>query len=258
MRYFVLVAILSLMNLLTAYGRQKDTVVLTPGHAVLSNVKLKPGKSSYVFTLTKDGTTKQVGGLKEELVKLPWQGQPHYLRVCHIKFGNNSILDSGLAELSTLAPVYHRSYQTNKQMLFDFAGTVITGSVNSMDSMGQRSNPVHHSVTHRLFDSYYEDIIARTLPFDNGFVFKFPEYIYERGGLVWSTGKVIANGKHEVEDTLAMRTAEVHFYEHDDKGAVTRETIYVIDIDDRSIQSREYIMGTTRILMSPKRAVPGA
>jgi len=41
-----------------------------------------------------------------------------------------------------------------------------------------------------LFDSYYEAVIARTIELKDGFLFKYPDFIYEEGGMVWQSGKI--------------------------------------------------------------------
>lgn len=232
-----------------AFAQQKDTILLIPGYSLLNCGKLKTGKSSYEFFLKKNGQQQAVGGLQEDLKKITYQGKSHYLRVCHITFGANTILDSGLAATYSLQPVFHRSLQPGKKMLFDFQGSLVLGSVDSRDSTGSHLLPVNHTSSHILFDSYFEDIIARSLPFKKGMVLRFPEYIYERGGQVWSIVEIKGLKKIEQSKNATIKCREIHFYEMDSKGNTTRETIYFIDENSRSILSREYIIGNTRILM---------
>jgi hypothetical protein len=234
------------------FSQEKDTVLLTPGHSLLKGHRLKTGRSSFTFLLTKDGQQQKVGGLQEDLQVVSVDHVQSYLRICQISFGANKILDSGLAAVGSLLPVYHRSFQTKKVMRFDFSPGMVAGTITNLDSTGERIEPVRHPVTLALFDSYYEDIIARCLSFKKGLVFKFPEYIYERGGEVWSTGEIIGPQKKQDGKGRAVDAWEIRFYEHDGKGAIVRQTTYFISAKDRNILSREYKMGSTILLMAPE------
>lgn len=234
------------------FSQEKDTLLLTPGHSLLKGHQLKTGRSSFTFLLTKDGQQQKVGGLQEDLQAVTVDHVQSYLRVCQISFGANKILDSGLAAVSSLQPVYHRSFQTKKVMRFDFSAGMVAGAITHLDSTGERIEPVRHAVTLPLFDSYYEDIIARSLSFKKGLVFKFPEYIYERGGEVWSTGAIVGPQKKQDSKGSEVDAWEIRFYEHDGKGVVVRQTTYFISAKDRNILSREYKMGSTVLLMMPE------
>ena len=230
MKIFLLSVLLSLC--ITEIFAQTDTLLLRPGSKQLSTKHFRNYTAEYDFFIYKNGVEQKVGGLKESFSISNAMG----LRVANISFGNNKILDSGLLELKTLTPLYHRSLQTNKRMSFDFDGTVINGAVTRGDSV----QPVHFENSTPLFDSYFEDLLVTAIPLKKGLHFKFPEFIYERGGLVWSTGQVLGSGT-------------VVFFEKDNSGNTVRTTTYKMDAHRRII-SREYKTATSTMIM--RRSMP--
>jgi hypothetical protein len=108
------------------------------------------------------------------------------LRVAKIILPGRDILDSGLVDISILKPLYHHSHQTTKTMLFQFEGVREYEIVKT----AQQTDTVQMSFSHPLFDSYYETLIAKTNELKDGFLFNYPDFIYEQGGLVWQSGKI--------------------------------------------------------------------
>ena len=87
-------------------------------------------------------------------------------------------------------PLYHRSHQTTKTMLLNFDGKKVIGTIET----NKHKDTINVGYSYPLFDSYYETLIARTMELKDGFIFKFPDFVYEEGGLVWQSGKVEKNG----------------------------------------------------------------
>lgn len=243
MKVFSLFAIL-LSVTLNSYAQSPDTILITPNSRELHSRSLQNYSASYDFFRMQDGSETIIGGLEETLIILSNSNRKSVLRVCKIKFGTNSILDSGLCKLPGLAPIYHRSHQSQRNMSFDFIGNTVTGSVTTVAD--NSNTPVKYASTISLFDSYYEDIIAKTITLKDGLLFKFPEYIYERGGLVWSTGQVRIDSSTSGTNSPVWK---VSFYERNDKYDIVRTTNYRIDQKTRNIISREYITPTARITM---------
>lgn len=225
-----------------SFAQKKDTVLITAGSNRLQSHVLKDYDASYDFFRIKDGVETRVGDIAIHFQVFPQKNQA--LLVAKIKFGENSILDSGLCQLKGLSPIYHRSHQTRKTMMLDFKDSNVAGKVILKTDTENKIDNVNYQPSAPLFDSFYEDIIAKTLdPKTNG-LFKFPEFIYERGGTVWSVGEVLK----------AERSSEsiVKFYELNSKKEVERTTTYVIDIASREILQREYALGSTKIVMKKK------
>jgi len=228
-----------------SYSQSGDTVFIVPGDNFLQSAQLTDYKIKYDFILFKNGTETKVGGLEDNFQIITRGKEKLGLRICHIRFGANSILDSGLCILKGLAPIYHRSIQTNKILSLNFNSESVNGYIISITDTINKKEAIQYKTSTPLFDSYYEDMIAKTIQFKKGLTFKFAEYIYERGGIVWSSGEVVNKEKKTNGDWVW----KVVFYEKNSEGKTQRTTTYLIKELDREIISREYKTETSRILM---------
>jgi hypothetical protein len=231
----VLLSIIVLLTPLISLAQQKDTVLITAGHPILESDKLKAYKARYDFFRVKDGAETKIGGMDENFMVLTKDGQKQGLRICNIVFGANTILDSGLCYINGLKPIYHKSIQTKKKISLDFHNELVSGFIVTQNESGDKKESINHTSTVSLFDSYYESMVAQTVKLKKGFVFKFAEYIYERGGTVWSVGEVIGD-----EEIAGKRIWTVMMYEKGARGETTRTTTYKINEQDRSVLSYEY------------------
>lgn len=241
------IAVAITLNLLsiTVFAQKRDTVLLLPGNDLLETSNLTAYDAAYDFFRVTAGTETKVGGLDEQFTVLKKGSEKLGLRICKITFGSNNILDSGLCKLTGLKPIYHRSNQTAKILSVNFDGEKVAGFVTLLtgDQANKKEAILYQSSTPN-FDSYYEDMIARTISKKKGLLFKFPEYIFERGGQVWSIGEVVgkeANGK----DTAWT----IRFYEKDNKGETVRTTTYRVSESTGKIVYREYLFGKNKITM---------
>ncbi len=233
-------------------AQKKDTVLFVPGANQLQSLLLSDYTNKYDFFSVKDGAETLTGSLEDNFTTYGTGKNKQALRTCRIVFGTNTILDSGLCELNGLKPVYHRSVQTKKILHLDFSNNIVSGDVVLL-SDDNKKEQIHCETAVPLFDSYYEDIIAKSLKFEPGTVFRFPEYIYERGGIVWSWGEI--TGSAEMNDAGNKITAcTIRFYETNPAKEIIRTTVYQVNEQNREIISREYVTANGRTVMR-KRVV---
>jgi hypothetical protein len=101
--------------------------------------------------------------------------------------GGGEIVDTAIAEVSTMRAVAHRSHQPTRTMRFEFVGENAEGTVNSTapaTDSATGSPIVHQSVGGAIFDSNVIDLVVASLPLVAGFSTELPFFIYERGGRV--------------------------------------------------------------------------
>lgn len=164
----------------------QDTTIIIPDGKFIKGERIQPyhmNLTSYSVTNDKESKTGSVDDTYE-VIKI--NNKEYGLRIAKIILPGREILDSGLVDISTLKPIYHRSHQTTKTIAINFDGNKVTGTVE----MNQKTDTVNAGYSHPLFDSYYETLIVRAIELKDGFLFKYPDYIYEEGGLVWQSGKV--------------------------------------------------------------------
>jgi hypothetical protein len=165
---------------------QKDTTIIVPDGKWVKGERLQPYHQLLISYNTTNGQEVKTGSINDTYQFIKINKKKYGLRVAKIILPGREILDSGLVELSTLKPIYHHSHQTTKTMLFQFEDVRAYGIVQT----AQQTDTVQMNFSHPLFDSYYETLIARTIELKDGFLFKYPDFIYEEGGLVWQSGKI--------------------------------------------------------------------
>ena len=225
-------------------SQKKDTVLILPGSNALQSNRLHDYITSYDMVSYKDGEEKLVGSLEDHFSINGKTKQA--LRVCKITFGANNILDSGLCILQGLSPIYHRSIQTKKTLDLRFSKEKVSGKIIAKTDTDPKVETIDLKTPSPLFDSYYEDIIAKTVNLEKGVFFRFPEYIYERGGTVWSLGEILKN------DNASERL--IRFYELNPKREVVRTTTYIVSESTHEILRREYLIGSNKIVMKKRQS----
>ena len=183
-----LVAVISVNTsfAIDCFPNQQDTTIVIPDGKWIKGKRVKPYHQSLISYSITDGQEVKTGSVDDTYQFIKINKKKYGLRIAKIILPGREILDSGLVEIATFKPIYHHSHQTTKTMLLNFDGKKIMGTVE----INRQKDSVNTEYSHPLFDSYYETLIARTIELKEGFIFKYPDYIYEEGGLVWQSGKV--------------------------------------------------------------------
>ena len=116
---------------------------------------------------------------------------PNHTRLLEVEqrfpAGGGEIVDTAVAELSTLRAVAHRSHQPTRTMRFEFLGGnaegIVTEIAASADS-AKGPQAVHQPLGGPIFDSNVIDLVVASLALRNGFSAELPFFFYERGGRV--------------------------------------------------------------------------
>jgi len=123
-------------------------------------------------------------------------------------------------------------------MLFQFEDA----RANWIVETAQQTDTVQINFSHPLFDSYYETLIARTIELKDGFLFKYPDFIYEEGGLVWQSGKI-----EKTNSCLFGKDIWIISYVDSKSG---RKTTYWID-NKRNLKQVQYQFGDRISIQKP-------
>ena len=164
----------------------QDTIIIIPDGKFIKGERIQPYHmylTSYSVTNDKELKTGSVDDTYQ-IIKI--DNKEYGLRIAKIILPGREILDSGLVDISTFKPIYHHSHQTTKTILLQFEDTRAYGIIETP----QQTDTVDMNFPYPLFDSYYETLIARTIELKDGFLFKYPDFIYEEGGMVWQSGKI--------------------------------------------------------------------
>jgi hypothetical protein len=216
----------------------QDTVIVIPDGKVVKGNRIKPYHEKLNSYSVKDGKEEKTGTVDDTYQVIKINGKKYGLRVAKIILPGREILDSGLVDLATLQPIYHRSHQTTKTMLLNFDRLHVSGTVVT----AQKTDTVNMDFSYPLFDSYYERLIAAAINLKNNFLFKYPDFIYEVGGMTWQSGKI------EKTDTSTFgKNIWIISYTDSVSG---RKTTYWVD-DKRQIKQVQYLFGSRISLQRP-------
>jgi hypothetical protein len=168
------------------FSDQQDTTMIIPDGKWIKGKRLQPYHQSLVSYSITNGQEVKTGSVDDTYQFIKINDKKYGLRVAKIILPGREIMDSGLVDISTFKPIYHHSHQTTKTMLLRFEDTRAYGIIET----AQQTDTVRMNFPYPIFDSYYETLIARTIELKDGFLFKYPDFIYEEGGLVWQSGKI--------------------------------------------------------------------
>jgi hypothetical protein len=168
------------------FSNPQNTTIIIPDGKWIKGKRLQPCHQSLVSYSITNGQEVKTGSVDDIYQFIKINDKKYGLRVAKIILPGREILDSGLVDISTFKPIYHHSHQTAKTMLLQFEDTRVYGIIET----AQQTDTVHMNFPYPIFDLYYETLIARTIELKDGFLFKYPDFIYEEGGLVWQSGKI--------------------------------------------------------------------
>lgn len=219
-------------------SNQQDTTIIVPDGKWVKGNRLQPYHQSLISYSITNGQEVKTGSVDDTYQFIKINGRQYGLRVAKIILPGREILDSGLVEKTTFRPIYHHSHQTTKTMLLQFEGTRAYGTI---EASGQ-TDTVSMDFPFPIFDSYYETLIARTIELKDGFLFKYPDFIYEEGGLVWQSGKIEkANSSPFGKDIWIISYTD---------SKTGRKTSYWID-NKRNLKQVQYQFGDRFSIQKP-------
>jgi hypothetical protein len=220
------------------FPNQEDTTIIIPDGKWIKGERLQPYHQSLISYNIINGQEVKTGSVDDTYQFIKINKKKYGLRVAKIILPGREILDSGLADISTFKPIYHHSHQTTKTMLFQFEDARVYGIVKT----AQQTDSVQMNFSHPLFDSYYETLIARNIELKDGFLFKYPDFIYEEGGLVWQSGKIEKTNSSPFGKDIWVIT-----YVDSKSG---RKTSYWID-NKRNLKQVQYQFGDRISIQKP-------
>jgi hypothetical protein len=171
---------------INCFSNQQDTTIIIPDGKWIKGKRLQPYHQSLISYSITNGQEVKTGSVDDDYRFIKINKKKYGLRVAKIILPGREILDSGLVDISTFKPIYHHSHQTTKTILLQFEDEQVYGTIE----VAKQTDTVSMNFSYPLFDSYYETLIARTIELKDGFLFKYPDFIYEEGGLVWQSGKI--------------------------------------------------------------------
>lgn len=221
-----------------------------------AQTKVEPGKNSFQakwiadeqynmkWYALRDTAKIEIATIATNVIK----GKKDLTITTEVKMKNNPgpWIDSTVADINTLKPIMHSSYNTQRDMALNF-GKVVTGFYN--DKLKNTNIAVSDTIGASYFDSNLYPVLVRWLPLQEGYTCSIPMYDYRPGksGLIHAYVKKVEsgtyaakNGKHDVW------LVTVHDEISNDAESYS---VFTIDKADRKLWQQEIVMTGRKMMI---------
>lgn len=175
----------------TLQAQVSDTV--QAGDPRVDASRLPSGIDTVGWTMTRDGAEREGPPMAMENAVVTHEGNTVFLHVMTV----TTAIDTSLAAYPSLQPIRHAGRATQRVMLLDFDGSRVTGTYQPAD---EDASDIEATFDYQPFDSSIMDEVIAALPLEMGFRVEVPFYVYERGGIVWSTVAVTGTAQVATRD----------------------------------------------------------
>ena len=220
--------------------------------------KLVPAKASFEKQWLKDGTYRMIwyavkDTSKIEIGKVTTQVITNDKNVTvvsqvEIKNMNAPWIDSTVADIVTLKPVYHSSYNMQRDMVLHF-GKVVEGFYN--DKMKMQNTSIKDTTNEAYFDSNLYPVLVGWLPLGEGYEQDISIYDYNpsaRSGVLKASVDSVKSG-HYLTKKSGNREIWIVSVSDELGGDGTSNSTYYFDKADRKLWKEELNAGGRQMTM---------
>ncbi len=163
--------------------------------------------------------------------------------------GTEPWIDSTVAEVHTLAPVYHSSYNWQRDIQINF-GRVLTGFY--WDKVKKENHLIKDSTKFTYFDSNLYPSLIAWLPLNEGYKQDISIYdfnLYGKQGVMMARIKEVKSGIYEsflsgIQPVwIVVTTDEI-------SNDIANTKIYYVGKSDRKLWKQEIIVGNRKMILS--------
>jgi hypothetical protein len=163
-----------------------------PPPAHLDPTRVTPYHQSFRMVLVQNGAEQQIGSLEDQVSIADDHGQRSIIRSEDVNGPTGNMLDSSVADPSTLAPRRHSSHGERRNLALEFTDARITGAYQDA---GDPPIPVDDKVNGRVFDSNLLDVLISAMPLADGYSGRLTVYLYDAGGSITADLTVTGSDK---------------------------------------------------------------
>jgi hypothetical protein len=157
-------------------------------------------------------------------------------------------IDSTVADLKTLKPVYHSSYNMQRNMVLHF-GKVVTGFYDN--KINHQYTPIADTTTSAYFDSNLYPLLLGWLSLSEDFKQEISIYDYNPAGKTGVLKAAVIDVKTGVYDSQKSGSRTVWVVTPSDEigNGENGVSTYYFDKEDRSLWKQEIITGERKFVM---------
>ena len=222
---------------------------LTPGKGSFEKKWIKSQSYQMTWFAMRDTAKFEIGQVVTQIVK----DKKNITIITRVNMKNAKApwVDSTIADISTLKPVHHASYNMQRDMVLNF-GKIVTGFYN--DKLKQQNTVVSDTTSTEYFDSNLYPLLITWLPLKEGYKQDISIYDYNPGakvGVIKATVKNVESGTYEsmgsgTKDVWAVTVSDEIGKGNDDF------MIYYIGKTDRKLWKQEINISGRKMLMQLK------
>lgn len=240
MRVLFIILSIGLANILSAQS------VLTPGKHSFEKKWIKNEATEMVWYTLRDTTKIEMARVATSIIV----HKKDLLLITEVKLkgSKSKWIDSSIATLATLKPIYHASYNMQRDMVLHF-GKVVTGFYN--DKMKKQNTVINDPTTNDYFDSNLYPALIRWLPYANGYQQNIAIYDYNPAakiGVIKAQVTNVTTGEY-VSKTMGIRSVWVVTVSDEIGNGENGESTYYIDKADRKLWQQSISAGGRKMLM---------
>jgi hypothetical protein len=194
-------------------GQSAPAPYSPPAPAELNTALIKPYHHAFHMIASQNGQEADIGTLDDRLIVINANGRPVFIRIQNVDTPTGNMLDSAIADSSSLSPRHHSSVAEHRQLLLEFAPKRVTGQYFEP---GDPPIPIDQGLADGVFDSNMLDVLIGAMPLAQGYAGRLLIYIYEAGGPVPMdvavTGSETLNGSATWVANVTISGRTVRYY----------------------------------------------
>ncbi len=235
-------AVVFVLTAMVANGQKN----LVPGKSAFENKWVKNETAEMVWYALRDTVKLEIGRVVTDIRKE--EKQLIVTTEVKMKGAPSKWIDSTIADLHTLKPVRHASYNAQRDMALDF-GNPVTGFYH--DKIKKQVTEIRDTTREAYFDSNIYSTMIAWLPLHDGYTQNISIYDYNPAGKTGvSTVDVrkVVSGSYETARS-GSRNVWVVTLAAEIGGSGNSVSTYFIDKADRKLWKQEINAGNRKMLM---------
>ncbi len=235
---------LSMLAALTLAGKAQP--YLTPSNIVFDKTLVNSTSYEMNWYMIKDSLPKQIGRVTTQILK----EADKLTVVTEVNLANMKTpwIDSSVARLENLQPVWHASRNMQREMVLHF-GKVVTGYYRDLMN---KTNVIIRDTTHSdYFDSNLYPVLIGWLPLQEGYTQDLRIYDYNpaaKMGVISASIKKVSSGSYQSEKNGLRKVWVVTVTDEIGSGA-NGESTYYFDKTDRRLWKQEINVNGRKMTM---------
>ena len=219
--------------------------LLTPSKESFEKKWIKNSTYQMTWYTLKDTAKFEMGKVTTEIST----GKKNLIVVTQVSMKNMKIpwIDSTTANVKTLKPIKHTSYNMQRDMVLNF-GKIVTGIYN--DKMKKSSSIISDTTKVDYFDSNLYPILIGWLPLDNDYNQDISIYDYSPSkiGVIKASVKKVTSGTYQ-SDKNGLRNVWVVTVSDEIGNGENGVSTYYFDKEDRKLWKQEIDANGRKMMM---------